>query len=96
MALDYWSKKMFNFDLLEKRLGIVFPPHIVYDFSREMFVMLYSSNWPNFIVWLALLLEILGDMCIAIIYFSGCDVINFEINLIFLIKPFFYITKNSR
>ena len=25
-----------------------------------------------------------------------CDVINFEINLIFLIKPFFYMTKKSR
>ena len=27
---------------------------------------------------------------------AGCDVINFEINLIFLIKPFFYMTKKSR
>ena len=35
-------------------------------------------------------------MCIAIVCFSGCDVINFEINLIFLIKPFFYMTKKSR
>ena len=29
-------------------------------------------------------------MCIAI------DVIKFEINIIFLIKPFFYMTKKSR
>ena len=28
--------------------------------------------------------------------FPGCDVVNFEINLIFLIKPFFYMTKKSR
>ena len=28
--------------------------------------------------------------------FPGCDVINFEINLIFLIKPSFYMTKTSR
>ena len=27
---------------------------------------------------------------------AGCDVIHFEINLIFLIKPFFYMTKKSR
>ena len=28
--------------------------------------------------------------------FLGCDVINFELNLIFLIKPFLYLTKNSK
>ena len=31
-----------------------------------------------------------------IVYLTGCDVRNFEINLIFQIKPFFYITKKSR
>ena len=35
----------------------------------------------NFIVWLIFLLEILGNMCIIIICFSVCVVINFEINL---------------
>ena len=50
--------------------------------------MLYSSNWPDFIVWLPLLYEILGNMCIAIASKPGCDVMNFEVNLIFLIKPF--------
>ena len=33
---------MLNLDFLEKGLGIVFPPHFVYDFSKEMFLMLYS------------------------------------------------------
>ena len=33
---------------------------------------------------------------IAIICFSDCDIINSEINLIFLIKLFFYMTKKSR
>ena len=28
--------------------------------------------------------------------FSGCDVINFEYNLTFLIKLFFYMNKKSR
>ena len=51
-----------NFDFLEKGLGIVSPPYFVYDFSRKMFLMLYSINWPNFIVWLPLLLEILGNI----------------------------------
>ena len=41
-------------------------------------------------------LEILGNMSIAIICFPGCAVINFEINLIFLIKPFFCMTKKSK
>ena len=35
-------------------------------------------------------------MCMAVVSFLGCDVINFEINLIFLIKPFLYMTKKSR
>ena len=40
-------------------------------------------------------LDILGYMCIAIISCPVCDVINFEINHNFLVKPFFYITKKS-
>ena len=35
-------------------------------------------------------------MCIAIVCFPGCDVINFVADLIFLIKPFFYMMKKSR
>ena len=46
-------------------------------------------NWPNFIVWLRLLCEILGNMSIAIVCKPGCDVMNFEDNLIFQIKQFF-------
>ena len=57
---------------------------------------LYSFNWPNFIAWLPLLLEILGNMCMVIICFPLCDFMNFEIRFSFLIKPFSYITKKSR
>ena len=64
---DHWSRDILNFDFLEKDLGIVSPPHFVYDFSTKMFLMLCSINWPNFIVWLPLLLEILGNTCIAIV-----------------------------
>ena len=35
-------------------------------------------------------------MCITIVYFPGCHVINFEINLIFLMELFFYMTKKTR
>ena len=58
------------------------------------FVMSYFVNWPSFVVWWPFLLEILGNMCIAIVCFPSCDVI--EINLLFLIKSFFYMVKKSR
>ena len=41
-----------------------------------------------------LLSEILGNMCIALVCKPGCDVMNFEVNLIFLIKPFFLYVQN--
>ena len=34
-------------------------------------------------------------MCTVIVCYPVCDVINFEIYLSFLFKPFFYLTKNS-
>ena len=36
------------------------------------------------------------NMWVVVICFPGCDVINLEINLIFLIKPFFFMNKISR
>ena len=46
-------------------LGILSPAHFVYAFLTKMFLMLYSINSPNLIVWLPFLLEILGNMWIA-------------------------------
>ena len=40
---------MLNFDFVEKGLGIVSPPYFVSDFSRKMFLVLYSINWVNLI-----------------------------------------------
>ena len=84
-----------NFHFSEKGLGLVSPPHFVNDFSRKLFLKLIFINWPNFNFWLPLLLEILGYMCIKIVCSLGCDVIKFEINLIFLNKPFRYMIKKS-
>ena len=70
---------MINFDILDKGLGIYSPAHFVFDFSTKMFLMLCSINSPNFIVWLPLLLEILGNMCNANVCYPCCDVINFKI-----------------
>ena len=55
---------------------------------------LLSINWSNFIVWLPLLLEILSNVCVAIVCFPGCRVINLKINLIFLINLFFWCPDN--
>ena len=74
---------MLNFDFLDKGLGIVSPAHFMYDFSTKMFFMLYSINWSNLIAWLPLLLEMLGNMWIAIVCYPGCDVINFKLTLSF-------------
>ena len=95
-TLNYWSRDLLNFDFLEKDLGIVSSPHFVNYFSRKIFLLLYFINWPNFILWLPLFHEILGNMCIAVIFFPGCDVRNFESTLIFVIQPFFFMTKKSR
>ena len=70
-------------------LKLISLPHFPHIFWRETLLLLYSINWPSFIVWLPLLCEILGNMCIPIICKPGCDVMNFEVNLFFLIKPFF-------
>ena len=35
-------------------------------------------------------------MYIAIVYYPSCDVMDFEINLFFLIEPFFYMTENFK
>ena len=43
-TLDYWFRNILNFNFLEKDIGIVSPPHFVYDFSRNIFLKLYSIN----------------------------------------------------
>ena len=95
-TLNYWSRDMLNLNFSEKGLGLISTLHFVYNVSRKMFLMLYSTNWSNFIVWMPLLLEIMDNICVVIICEPGCDVIKFQINLIFLIKLFCCMTKNSR
>ena len=66
---------------VEKCLGVATLPHFVHDFSSKIFLL----NWPNFIVWLPLLLGILV-----------IDTIYFETNHSFLINPFSYMTTKVR
>ena len=60
-TLHYWSRDMLNFIFLDKDLGIVSLPPFVYDFPIKIFLMLYSINWPNFIVRMPLLLPNFGQ-----------------------------------
>ena len=46
-------------------LELVSLPHFLLNFWRKTFITLY--HWPNFIAWLALMLEILGNVCIVMI-----------------------------
>ena len=57
---DYWSRDILNFNFSEKGLGQASAPLFLHDFLRKMFLMLNSINWPNYIVWLPLRLQILG------------------------------------
>ena len=74
-------------------MEIVSASHFVYGYSRKMFFMLYYFNRPNVIVRLSLLLEILGNMCNAIVCFQGCDVINSYLStqIVFLLDTNFNI-----
>ena len=61
-----------------------------------MFLVLCFINRPKILVRLPLLLEMLGNMCIAFTCFTGCGILNVEINLAFIIKPHFCLTKKLR
>ena len=84
----------FSWDTAYLRSETVSLPHFLHDFWRKLFPTLYFINWSNFIVWLHYSWEI-GQTCIVIIRCPVSDDINFENNLNFLAKPFFYITKKS-
>ena len=46
----------------QKRLELISLPHCLHDFWK-IFLRLCFINWPNFIDWLPLLLQILGKRC---------------------------------
>ena len=82
--------------ILLNEFGTVFSTTFFYGFSWNKFFMLHSINRPNFILWLPLLLEILGNMFIVIISFLVHDAMNLVMNLSSLIKLFSHMTKNVR
>ena len=82
-----------QFWFLEKSLGLISPSHFVYIILRKYFLNLYSIKWPNFIIWLPVRLEILGNMCTVIIWFPVGGIINFETSLSLLIWFFSFMTN---
>ena len=84
----YWSKAADRLLLPHIKLFQKTKKRPETSLSASVFLLLYSVNWPNLIVWLPLLCEILDSMSIVILCFPGYDVTNF--NLIFLFKPFFF------
>ena len=58
---------MLNFDFLEKSLGIVSSPNFVYGFSRKNVSHVIFYKLTKFCYLIALRLEILESMCIAIV-----------------------------
>ena len=77
----------------KRSLELVAVSHSVHDFWRKIFIMLCSTNWPNFSVWLPLLFEISSNIFIVIACVLVYDVIKFEIYLSIFIQLFSYITK---
>ena len=87
--LNLWYSQSWFF---RKWSGNSFPT----TFCVWFFLKKFFSCYVLLTEILPLLLQILGNMCIEIVCFPGCDAINFEINLNFLIKSFFYMTKKLR
>ena len=63
-------------------------PYTLDDFWRTIFLTIYFTSWPNFIVWMPLLFGILDNICIAIVCFPVDDVKIFDRNLSFITNLF--------
>ena len=60
---------MLNLDFLQMGLELASPPYFAYNFSRKVFCILYSINWPNFVVWLPLHFRYWG-ICVLQLFIS--------------------------
>ena len=59
--LNFTSYKAFLKNI-KKGVELVSLPYFLYDFWKNMFLLLYFINWPNFIIWF--------------IYFVGPQILN--------------------
>ena len=87
---------MLDFGFAEEGLRLVSPPVLCMIFQEKCFscyILLTDHNsLPDCLYFLRY-----WAICLLQLFVSpGCDVRNFEINLIFLIQLFLYMTKKSR
>ena len=78
---------------------LIFLKRVKEQFLHHILCMVFQDKiyqLTNFYSLIAFIFVILANVCIAIATFQYRDVISFEINFVFLIKPFFYMTKYSR
>ena len=85
---------MLNFNFSEKCPGLVSPP-LCMTFQEKCFTC-YVLLTDKFSFSDAFTFNIMGNNCITIVCCPSYDVIKFEINLDFLIKPSCYIPKKPR
>ena len=81
--------------ILKKGLGVVSPPHFPYDFQEKYFSSYILLTTQIFLSDCLYFIEIFRKTCAAIFRYQFCDVINFEIYLSFLTKPFSSMNKSS-
>ena len=53
-------------EVVWRGLELVSLPYFLHNFWGKIFILIYSINWSSFIVWLSLLREILGNMCMSL------------------------------
>ena len=90
---DFTSYKTFLKN--KKRTGTRLPTSFSARFLKKNYFSHYNLL-TNQISLSHCLYLYLSSMSIVIVFFSGCDVTNFEISLNFLIKSFSYMTKKVR
>ena len=78
---------------IKRGLVIVSLPHFPHNFWRKIFLL--PIDWPNFIVWLPLLCEILDNMCITIVCKLDCAPWILRLTLSFQSSRFSYMAKKS-
>ena len=94
IKLQIINSKTCSILIFQERVCDKFLHHIMYDFSRKMFFMRHSINLPISLSDCLYFSRYWAYVCYNCL--PGCDVIKFEINLIFLIKLFWYMTKKPR
>ena len=86
-----------SFHLIFKKirgLELVSLPHFPHNFWTKIFLLLYSINGSNFIVCCLYFVRYWAICVLQLFFKPVCDVMNFEVNLGFLITPFFLHDQN--